>query len=329
MTTQFGFTKITIAEFEQWLLQQRIARTILFVQQHHTFSPSYALFNNNHFELQQGMKNFHVNHNGWADIGQHFTTFPDGVIVTGRNLELSPACITGNNANAMCIENLGNFDSGKDVMTPAQKETIIRMTAAMCKRYNIAVNIQKIVYHHWFNLASGVRNNGAGNNKTCPGTNFFGGNQVADCENNFLPLVRNAMGGVVTDELTNALLKYVCVTSKTLNIRKQAAAESDKVTDRAPATFGAVLRVCKEKNGWLKISATKQHWVLAKFTKEVTRAVVIANALNVRSGAGSNFPKAGGYLKGQELFISDEQNGWCKILLDDKWVSKEFLKFGT
>ena len=118
MTTKFGFTKLTIDEFETWISNLRVARTILTVQEHHTFSPNYSLFNgNNHFELQRGMKHHHVNHNGWSDIGQHFTTFPDGSIVTGRSMEQSPACILGQNANAICIEHLGYFDKGKDDCT--------------------------------------------------------------------------------------------------------------------------------------------------------------------------------------------------------------------
>ncbi|MEO7214418.1 hypothetical protein [Mucilaginibacter sp.] len=57
MKTKFGFTLLTIAEFDAWLNSLHLARTILTVQEHHTYSPSYSQFNgNNHFELQQGMK---------------------------------------------------------------------------------------------------------------------------------------------------------------------------------------------------------------------------------------------------------------------------------
>ena len=194
MTTKSGFTKLSISEFEQWIANLKVAKTILYIQQHHTWNPSYISFkNDNHFELQLAMKNYHVNNHGWMDIGQHFTTFPDGSILTGRSLEQTPACIFGFNANAICIENLGNFDLGKDTMTAAHKETIVRITAALCKKFNIPVNSNKIVYHHWFNQLTGERNNGIENNKSCPGTLFFGGNSVADCQQNFLPLVKAAM----------------------------------------------------------------------------------------------------------------------------------------
>jgi SH3-like domain-containing protein len=329
MTTKFGFTKLTIDEFETWISNLRVARTILTVQEHHTFSPNYSLFNgSNHFELQRGMKNHHVNHNGWSDIGQHFTTFPDGSIVTGRSMEQSPACILGQNANAICIENLGDFDKGKDIITAAHKQTIVRMTAKLCGKYNLPINTNSIVYHHWFDLGTGQRNDGTKNNKSCPGTNFFGGNKVADCVKNFLPLVRQQAGGaVITTAADSGIIKYVCVTASTLNIRTKPDGTSTKATDREAAVTGAVLRVYKEKDGWYKISGSKQHWVNGKFTVEVTRVKVNADTLNVRSGPAKSFSKIGAYTKGQELFITEEKNGWCKISMDEKWVSKDFLDF--
>jgi len=193
VTKKFGLVKWGIEEFEEWLNSIQLARTVLVIQQHHTFSPSYAQFNgSNHFELQQGIKNYHISHNGWSDIGQHFSTFPDGTILSGRSLEQSPVCIKGQNTNSICLEHLGNFDSGKDVMLAEQRETIIQMTAILCRRFNIPVNTQSIVYHHWFNLSTGQRNDGSSNNKSCPGTNFFGGNKVIDCSTNFLPLILQA-----------------------------------------------------------------------------------------------------------------------------------------
>lgn len=186
--------------FATWITNLRVSRTILKIQQHHTFSPSYIHFDgNNHFERQRSMKDYHVQVNGWQDIGQHFTIFPDGSILTGRSLEQSPACIYGQNANAICIENFGNFDRGKDTMTDAQKQSIISVTAQLCKRFNIPVSSDVLVYHHWFDLQSGLRNNGTRNNKSCPGSNFFSGNKVEDCQANFLPLVSAALSSPPQD----------------------------------------------------------------------------------------------------------------------------------
>lgn len=329
MTSKLGFIKLSISEFEQWIANLKVAKTILYIQEHHTWNPSYISFKgDNHFELQFAMKNYHVNNNGWMDIGQHFTTFPDGSILTGRSLEQTPACIFGFNANAICIENLGNFDLGKDNMTAAHKETIIRVTAALCKKFNIPVNSNRIVYHHWFNLATGERNNGTKNNKTCPGTNFFGGNKVADCEKNFLPLVANVLS-TAAPSTGSPILKYVYVTADTLNIRENASSQSNKVKDRAAATLGAILRVYEIKNGWYKISSSANNWVNASYTKDVKHYNINANVLNVRSGPGTEYPKVATLSKNQEVFVIEEKNNWFKISTDNKWVKKEFLTIIT
>lgn len=323
METKYGFTKMNIDEFKIYLSKTRIARTILTIQQHHTYIPSYAHFKeNNHFELQKGMKNTHINQNGWADIGQHFTIFPDGSILSGRSLEKSPACIYGNNANSICIENIGYFDNGHDEMNEVQKHAIIKATALLCEKFSFVPDTNKIVYHHWFNLSNGKRNNGSGNNKSCPGTNFFGGNKVQDCEKHFIPLVKNEINA--QDEIVS-VLKFVYVTSPTLNIRVGEGANFAKVIDRSAALFGAILRVYQEKNGWYKISSSAEHWVAAKYTKEVMKATVNTNNLNIRSGIGTKFPIIGKLIKGEEVFIYEQKSNWSKIGLDENWVSSKYL----
>lgn len=191
----YGFKKMTIWEFEGWIEENDIEREILSLQLHHTWRPNYSSFNgNNHFEIQFAMRHYHVKNNGWDDIGQHFTIFPDGVILTGRGLENDPAGIFGFNRNSICIENVGDFDIGGDEMTTSQRDAIISITANLSRIFSIPINSDKIVYHHWFDTYTGKRSDGVGeNHKSCPGTNFFGGNTVNDCEKNFLPLVSQAL----------------------------------------------------------------------------------------------------------------------------------------
>jgi len=329
MQTRYNFTLLTLDEFEKWLSAQTVARTILNIQQHHTWVPSYIHFSgNNHFERQLAMKNHHVGVNGWADIGQHFTVFPDGMIVTGRPLERVPACIFGHNANAICIENLGNFDIGKDEMRPEQREATIRVTAMLCQKFNLPVNPFSIVYHHWFDLATGTRNNGSGINKSCPGTNFFGGNKVVDSINNFFPLVQQAIDAAIeTERNPSHLIKNVMVTASRLNIRSGPSGRAILAQGRDAAITGAILRVYDERDGWYKISNSQENWVASRFTIEAHRATVNANALNVRSGPGTNFPRVDSLIRGEEIYIVAEINNWCKIAIEEKWVNKSFLTF--
>jgi uncharacterized protein (DUF736 family) len=148
--------------------------------------------------------------------------------------------------------------------------------------------------------------------------------KVSDCINNFLPHVLNELNGnepIIGD----AVLKYVSVNTNTLNIRKQSNVNSNKVTDREPAKYGAVLRVFKIQNGWYKISSSKQHWVSGQLTKDVIKATVNTNSLNVRNQPISSGLKVGSVSLGEELFIYDEKNNWCKIGVEDKWVKKDYL----
>ena len=126
---------------------------------HHTWKPNHNDFNgNNHIRLQQSMKNYHVNTNGWSDIGQHISVFPDGVIVTGRNFGRSPASIKGWNTGAFAMEMIGNFDIGHDKLEGKQKETVLKLIKYFIENYGQS----SIKFHR----------EGPGVSKTCPGTSL-------------------------------------------------------------------------------------------------------------------------------------------------------------
>lgn len=323
MKKKYGFTLLTPDEFGAWLPQQHVARTVLYIQEHHTFVPNYTHFTgSNHFELQKGMRYVHKVINGWADIAQHFSVFPDGMIVTGRSLEMNPSCISGFNANAICIENIGNFDPDGDIMRQEQRTAILRVTAALCKRFRIPVNTDRVVYHHWFDLNTGLRTNGKGNTKTCPGATFFGGNKPEAAQANFIPQIA-ALVGAPADGQT-PVFWYGSVTSDSLNIRNSPAVSGKKINS---TTLGAVLRVYAEKDGWLRIAAQRQEWVSAKFVVRVERGTVNTDVLNVRSGPGAQFNQLGKVLANEAVFVYDERNNWLKISLDERWVARKFVSF--
>lgn len=328
METKHGFTKLSPIEFENWISTIRVGRTILKIQQHHTYIPNYSHFNGtNHFERQLAMKQYHTVQNGWQDIGQHFTVFPDGSILTGRSLEKSPACITNQNAHSICIENFGNFDSNGDKMTDAQKESILIVTAALCKRFNLPVDSNSIVYHHWFRLDNGLRTNGGVNTKSCPGTAFFGGNNVTDFEQNLKPLLQLKLNGSQPKSKIDSVIRFVIVTATKLKIRSLPNASSPNIKERKSLTMGAILRVYKVQDGWYKISSSHSHWIYSKYTNVVRRAQVNTTTLNVRTGPDVKYDKQYILQKGEIVFVFEEHSGWFKIGIEDKWVNGMFLKF--
>jgi len=331
MTTQFGFTSYTISQFESWIASVSIARTIKFVQQHHTWIPNYSHFNgSNHFARQRAMKKHHVSVNGWTDIGQHFTIFPDGLILTGRPLNRTPACIYGNNRYAICIENLGDFDVGKDSMNSAQRDSIIRVTAALLKRFSmIRKDDSGIVYHHWFDLNTGARTNGAGNTKSCPGTGFFGGNDVGDFNANFLPKVLGALGGTTPSPAPAptplpGVTKYVAVDADFLNIRTGPKSSFPLISEHGPAEDGSILRVYDEDSNWYKVSKTKQHWVYGRYTYDVTLGRINTDGTNCRMGPGTGYPVIAVYNTGDQVFVHETDGSWSRVG-SDIWIHSSLI----
>lgn len=184
---------LVLDEFKKYIDSLSITRGIKRIQLHHTYSPSYTHFTgNNHLTLQKNMKNYHVKTNGWSDIGQHFTIFPDGKICTGRSLNIAPAGIKGANTGGICIECLGNFDKGGDTMTAEQKNAIVGVTKILLDRFGLKPEMG-VTYHAWWtsggtSLGTYVKGKSA---KTCPGTNFFGGNTRESYDNNLKPFIEN------------------------------------------------------------------------------------------------------------------------------------------
>ena len=85
-----------------------------------------------------------------------------------------------------------NNDIDGDEMTKEQRRSILFVNAALCEVHGLEPNTETIVYHHWW-TASGKRTDGVNAAKSCPGTNFFGGNKVKNARENFIPLIKESM----------------------------------------------------------------------------------------------------------------------------------------
>jgi len=226
--------------------------------------------------------------------------------------------------NAFCIENIGNFDIGKDEMTEEQRTSIIRITAVLCKKFGLQINMNSIVYHHWFKLGTGERNNGNGGNKSCPGTNFFGGNKINDCDINFIPKVKQAYNQLLELQTNSNVLKFVCINSERLNVR--IGPHYKKHIARTPLSRGVIIRAFDiAENGWLKISSKEEHWVSGKFTHEVWKVVVKSEEVISRVGPGTEFDESSTFLKNEELFVSEKKGVWYKLNMTMEWLHESDL----
>ena len=278
-TTKYGFTKMTPNEFKSWIAKQG-NYNYTGIQIHHTWSPSYSNFykadgsHEDELVRQNNMKNFHVKTNGWADIAQHFTIFPNGVIVSGRKLSnTTPVGIKGWNANKICIEIYGNFDKGADKMTEEQKQAVITVYGELCKKFNITPSVSTIRCHAWF-TAGGTHlgdYNASKSAKTCPGTNFMGfGNTKAAIQNNFIPLIQNyiktgntSIAKPVQDPVACGVYR-VKSPDGVLNIRKGPGASYEKVGQIKNGEAYTIVKIngswgyLKSGAGWINLSYTEK-----------------------------------------------------------------------
>lgn len=264
MRTKGKFLLCTIDEFSTWLASAGINRVVSLIQNHHTYSPSYGDFDGaNHFSLLGAMEHYHMVERGFSAIAQNLTTFPDGTVAVCRPLDQIPAGIKGANKGGICIEHLGNFDAGKDVMTDAQRSAILRVNAILCRRFNIAPSTDTVVYHHWYDLDTGKRTGGTGTVKSCPGTAFFGGNGVADAQANFIPLI---LGQFTPGPVVATPVRSVEVAADSLNVRGGAGMQYAIVSK---VRRGIDLHVFEEQAGWCRIAPDRQEWVFGKYVRPI------------------------------------------------------------
>jgi len=182
--TKDGFTLLDRKQFLIWLEDNPVTREVHWIQMHHTWKPRYENFTgDNHFQACRGMRNYHMKKKKdggreFSDIAQNITTFPDGTLMICRSLNVIPAGIRGKNRYGICIEHYGNFDLGGDEMSLEHKKTVEFLNAALCIHKVLVPSLETIIYHTWF--AS----------KSCPGTNFYGGNTTEDCYRNLIPKIK-------------------------------------------------------------------------------------------------------------------------------------------
>ncbi|WP_315370858.1 peptidoglycan recognition family protein [Paenibacillus xylanexedens] len=202
MITKGNFLLLELSEFRDWLQRKNVTRRIKGLQVHHTGSPNYktrktvnGVAQQDHFVCLEGMRDYHINTNKWKATGQHLTIFEDGKVGVSldRDLNTTPACIYNNNAGYVGIEIIGCFDKGVDAMTMVQRNAVVHIYAALCEKFYVPINTDKIVYHAWF-TASGTRLSDytpGRSSKSCPGTAYWGdGNTVTAANKGFLPLVK-------------------------------------------------------------------------------------------------------------------------------------------
>ena len=84
------------------------------------------------------IREWHVQTNGWSDIGYHFVVELDGAVRIGRPIERPGAHVRGHNRNSVGICYVGGLDNNKrptDTRTKKQKAALYELTKALIANY--------------------------------------------------------------------------------------------------------------------------------------------------------------------------------------------------
>jgi len=330
------FVLFDIPEFAVWLASTSFTRVISILQVHHTFQPDYSTFNrvNDHFALLKNMERFHMIDRGFSEIAQNLTTFPDGLVAICRSFDTIPAGIKGANQRGLCVENLGNFDADQDVMTPQQQDCILKLYAHLCRRFSLPADSNSIQYHHWWDLNTGLRTNGSGTTKTCPGTKFFSGNSVTDAETGFIPLVSRELAALAsaTAPVASKASYAAEVAVDSLNVR---ALPSMSGMVLKQLSRGVEVNIYEDRDGWSRIDPATSSWVNSHFLQTaagpvkvpaIYSAQVVPPLLNVRSDPSLSGKVMNQLSSGATVYVYEERDGWSRIDANNSlWVNASYL----
>ena len=81
------------------------------------------------------IRSWHVDGNGWSDIGYHAVIMLDGTVELGRPLRRSGAHVKGRNSTTIGVCYIGGVEAdgktAKDTMTPAQEQAFRNYVTTM------------------------------------------------------------------------------------------------------------------------------------------------------------------------------------------------------
>lgn len=135
---------------------------------HHTASPNSTTYTTHHAAaLSRSIQAYHMDHNGWDDVGQQFTISRGGYLMEGRNRTLFAvseqrhvvgAQTANENSHTLGIENEGTYRTATP--TPALWNGLVRLCAWLCAHYGLDPG-QAIVGHRDYNATQ------------CPGDRLY------------------------------------------------------------------------------------------------------------------------------------------------------------
>lgn len=106
----------------------------------------------------RGIQNYHMDHNGWADIAYHWLVCKHGYVFRGRGWRTMGAATYGANSRTVAVCFLGDDTAGRDDVTAAGRDAIATLWEFVQRN---APNVQGVRGHRDFY------------NTACPGDELY------------------------------------------------------------------------------------------------------------------------------------------------------------
>ncbi|HSC29264.1 MAG TPA: caspase family protein [Vicinamibacterales bacterium] len=143
-----GSRRLNLIQFAHLLDAATLGRRVTGVHVHHTRHPSRGDFLGR--DSIEAIRRYQVETFGWPDLAQHLTIDPSGGIWTGRNWNLPPASVAGENGTAsggpFMVELVGNFDEGFDPFDGGQREAAVEVIARLVRAFRLDTR-KAIAFH--------------------------------------------------------------------------------------------------------------------------------------------------------------------------------------
>ena len=157
MKSFYKFNVMTIDEFKAWLYTKEITRPVRSIHNYHTIMPHYARFSgNNHLQILREVEENQTFENGYDEIAQHITVFPDSKIAICRDINKIPGGFNGSMQFSIRVEYIMNPVNGDCPITDNLVDYNIWLNALLCMKLNINPSAFIITNHAPAELVSGI-----------------------------------------------------------------------------------------------------------------------------------------------------------------------------
>lgn len=158
-------------------------------------------FRSNWAAVVRSIQNYHMDNNGWSDIGYNYLVAPDGTLYEGRGENVIGAHFCGENSNTMAVCYMGDYS----IYSPAASGIRSIESLFAWKASKNGINPTGSSYHYSVggslaNVCGHRDNDGC---TTCPGNNLYA--NMSTIRNNIQTIINNGCNASDTQAPTTSI----------------------------------------------------------------------------------------------------------------------------